>query len=71
MAAEAGSAANSQVKTTSSLVKGRPSCQETPCLSLQITQVLSLATAPVSTVGASAARTGTGFPSESKSASGS
>ena len=64
-AAVAGSATNSQLKTTSSAVNGRPSCQATPRLRRQITQVPSFARPPLSTLGTSAARIGTMVPSGS------
>ena len=71
VAAVAMSAAYCQVKITSSAVKGRPSCQETPGLSRQMTHVPSRARPPLSRVGTSRARTGTTLPSVSMSASGS
>ena len=67
----AGSAAYSQLKTTSSAVKGLPSCQTTPFLRFQITHVPSRATPPLSILGTCAASTGTTLPSGSKPASGS
>ena len=71
VAAVAGSAEYCQLKTTSSALKGLPSCQVTPFLRFQITQVPSFARPPLSTLGMSAARIGTRFPSASKLASGS
>ena len=71
VAAVAGSAAYSQVKTQSSAVSGRPSCQVTPFLSRQSTEVPSRARPPLSRVGTSAASCGTSLPSGSKAASGS
>src|SRR5881396_1729922 len=65
-AAVSGSATYSQLKTTSSAVKGLPSCQVTPFLSRHLTQVRSLARPPFWTVGTSAARMGTTLPSGSK-----
>ena len=70
-AAVAGSETYSQLKTTSSAVKGLPSCHVTPRLSRHTTQVPSLARPPLSTLGTSAARAGTMLPSGSKPASGS
>ena len=70
-AAEAGSATHSQVATRSSAVKGFPSCQVTPFLSFQVTDVPSLETPPFWRVGTSAARTGRRFPSGSKEQRGS
>ena len=67
----AGSAAYSQLKTTSSALKGLPSCQVTPFLRRHTTEVPSRATPPFSTLGSSAARIGTTPPSGSKPASGS
>ena len=67
----AGSAANSHVNTTSSAVKGFPSCHWTFRLSFQVTERPSFATPPLSSVGTSAARTGTRLPSGSIAASGS
>ena len=64
-AAVAGSTAYSQLKTTSSAVKGFPSCHWTFRFSFQVTEVPSLATPPFWTVGVSAARIGTMFPSGS------
>src|SRR5438128_388032 len=48
VAAVAGSLMYSQVKITSSAVKGVPSCQTTPCLRRQIVQVPSGARPPFS-----------------------
>jgi hypothetical protein len=59
------------LNTTSSAVKGLPSCQTTPFLRFQITHVPSRATPPFSTLGSCAARIGTTLPSGSKPASGS
>src|SRR5437762_740726 len=67
----AESAANSQVRTTSSAVKGWPSCHTTPCLSFHVTDVPSLASPPLSRLGMSAARIGTKLASGSNAASGS
>ena len=67
----AGSAAYSQLKTTSSALKGLPSCHLTPFLRRHTTEVPSRATPPFSTLGSSAARIGTTPPSGSKPASGS
>ena len=67
----AGSAAYSQVKTTSSAVNGLPSCQCTPFFSLTVTERPSRATMPFCTVGTSAASTGTKLPSGSNDTSGS
>src|SRR5205085_11542342 len=58
-AAVAGSEAYSQLKTQSSAVKGWPSCHLTPCFSFQTTHRRSLSTVPASTLGTSAASTGT------------
>ena len=70
-AAVAGSAAYSQLKTTSSAVKGFPSCHWTPFFSRQVTERPSRATPPFWTLGSSSASTGTRLPSGSKAASGS
>ncbi len=70
-AAVAGSIANSQLKMTSSAVKGAPSCQVTPRLSLQTTHCPSLASVPAFRLGSSWARTGTRVPSGAAAASGS
>ena len=70
-AAEAGSAAHSQVATMSSAVKGFPSCQATPFFSFQVTDVPSFEIPPFWSVGTSAARTGRRFPSGSNEHSGS
>jgi hypothetical protein len=67
----AGSAAYSQLNTTSSAVNGLPSCQTTSLLRFQITHVPSRATPPLSTLGTCAARIGTTLPSGSKAPSGS
>src|SRR5688572_22746402 len=64
-AAVAGSAAYSQLKTTSSAVNGLPSCQFTPRLSFHVTEVPSRATPPFCTLGISAASTGMRLPSGS------
>jgi hypothetical protein len=70
-ASVAGSAAYSHVKTTSSAVKGLPSCHWTPFFSLRVTDKPSRATSPFWTVGTSATRTGTMLPSGSNDTSGS
>jgi len=67
----AGSAAYSQLKTTSSAVNGLPSCHCTFFLSFQVTDRPSFATAPFCRLGTSAASTGTKLPSGSQTASGS
>ena len=64
-AAVLGSRTNSQLNTTSSAVNGLPSCQVTPFLSFQVTDLPSLATPPFCTVGISAASTGNRLPSGS------
>ena len=64
-AAVAGSETYSHVKTTSSAVKGLPSCQTTFFFSRQITHVPSLARPPLATDGTSAARAGVRLPSGS------
>src|SRR5258706_15911394 len=69
-AAVAGSATNSQLKTTSSAVKGLPSGQGTPRLSFQVAPVGSRAGGPAVPVGPSGARTGPMLPSGSKGARG-
>src|SRR5262245_59296394 len=69
--AVAGSAAYSQLKTTSSAVNGLPSCQSTLGLSRQVTVVPSFDTPPFCTLGTSRARTGVMLPSRSKYTSGS
>ena len=69
--AVAGSAAYSQLKTTSSAVKGLPSCQSTPGLSFQVTERLSRDTPPFWRLGISRARMGTRAPSGPNDASGS
>ncbi len=71
VAAVAGSAAYSQLKTQSSAVNGLPSCHATFFLRCQVTDLPSLATPPFCAVGTSAARIGTRFPSGSHEASGS
>ena len=70
-AAEAGSAAYSQLKTMSSAVKGLPSCQATFFFSLQVTDVPSFEIPPFWSVGTSAARTGWRLPSGSNEQRGS
>ncbi len=70
-AAVAGSDAYSQLNTTSSAVKGLPSCHCTPFLTFQVTDLPSLATPPFCTLGISAARLATRLPSGSQEASGS
>src|SRR3989442_3833763 len=70
VAAVAESAAYSQLKTMSSAVNGLPSCHTTPFLSLHVTDLPSLATAPFWLDGISAARIGTRLPSGSKAADG-
>jgi hypothetical protein len=67
----AGSLQNSQLKTTSSAVKGLPSCQVTPRLSFQVTLLPSADRPPFCAGGISAARIGTRLPSASQPASGS
>src|SRR2546428_2821789 len=62
-AAVAGSITYSQLKTTSSAVKGLPSCHTTFFLSRHVTDRPSLATRPFWRLGASAARTGRMLPS--------
>src|SRR6058998_1346342 len=64
-AAVAGSITYSQLKTTSSAVKGLPSCQTTFFLSRQVTDIPSFATCPFCWLGTSAASIGTMFPSGS------
>src|SRR5439155_15583416 len=64
-AAVAGSVTYSQLKTTSSAVKGLPSCQTTFFLSRQVTDIPSFATCPFCWLGTSAASIGTMFPSGS------
>jgi hypothetical protein len=54
------------VATTSSAVKGFPSCQATFFFSFQVTDRPSFDTPPFWSVGASAARTGRRLPSGSK-----
>src|SRR6185295_1961201 len=63
--AVAGSAAYSQLKTTSAAVKGVPSCHWTLRLSRQVTTVPSLDTPPFWTLGSSRASDGTMLPSTS------
>src|SRR5262245_49370911 len=70
-AAVAESVAYSQLNTTSSAVKGFPSCHWTFRLSFHVTDVPSLAIPPFCTVGTSAARFANRFPSGSKDARGS
>src|SRR5215475_13600956 len=70
-AAVAGSITYSQVNTTSSAVKGLPSCHATFFLSFQVTDMPSFATPPFWRLGASAASTGMTLPSGSYEASGS
>ena len=60
-----------QVNLTSSAVNGVPSDHMTPCLSLYVTLLPSLATPPFSTLGISAARIGMSVPSCAMSISGS
>jgi hypothetical protein len=67
----AGSRMNCQLKTTSSAVKGWPSCQVTPRLSFQVTERPSADRPPFSRVGISAASCGIRLPSKSQPASGS
>ena len=67
----AGSVAYSQLKTTSSAVKGFPSCHWTFFFSFHVTDVPSLEMPPFATVGISAARFGVRLPSGSNDASGS
>src|SRR5258706_10533956 len=69
-AAVAGSATNSQLKTTSSAVKGLASCQVTPRLSFQVTQVRSRGSVPPFTPCTSEARTATTLTSGSNAARG-
>src|SRR5258708_30477760 len=69
--AVAGFLAYSQVKTTSSAVKGWPSCQVTPFFSFQVTDLPSAASVPSSRPGIVSARTGRRLPSPSQPASGS
>ena len=71
VAAVAGSIAYNQLKTTSSAVKGTPSCQVTPRLSFHTTDLPSAATPPLSRLGISAASTGSRLASASQLASGS
>src|SRR6185503_10427830 len=69
--AAAGSAEYSQLKTTSSAVKGAPSCQVTPLLSFQITDLPSRARPPFWIDGTSAASIGIMLPSLSQPTRGS
>ncbi len=69
--AVAGSPAYWAVNTTSSAVKGLPSCQVTPFLSFQTTERPSADRPPLSRVGMLSASTGTRLPSGSQAASGS
>ena len=71
VAALAGSAANSHVKTTSSAVRGFPSCHWTPVLSFQVTDRPSWETPRFLRLGVSSASAGTRFPSGSNPARGS
>src|SRR5438132_7073570 len=64
-AAVAGSTEYSQLKTTSSAVKGLPSCHVTFFFSRQVTDRPSFARSPFWRLGTSAARTGVMLPSES------
>jgi len=64
-AAVAGSMTYSQLKTTSSAVKGLPSCHATFFFSRQVTDRPSFATSPFWRLGTSAARTGMMLPSGS------
>src|SRR5262249_54673462 len=66
--AVAGSATYSQVNTQSSAVNGLPSCQVTPFLSFQVTDLPSLERPPFCTVGISAARVAARLPSGSHQA---
>jgi hypothetical protein len=59
------------VRSGSSAVKGVPSCQTTPCLRRQMTQVPSRARPPFSTLGISCARIGMKSPSGSMEINGS
>src|SRR2546426_1907693 len=67
----AGSMTYSQLKTTSSAVKGLPSCHTTFFFRRQVTDNPSFATCPFWRLGTSAASTGTMFPSGSYAPSGS
>src|SRR3989454_6926667 len=71
VAALAGSAANSHVKTTSSAVRGFPSCHWTPFLSLQVTDRPSGETVRLLRLGVSPASAGARVPSGAKPARGS
>ena len=66
-----GSMANCQLKTTSSAVKGAPSCQVTFFLSRHSTQRPSFAMPPFLSVGNSSASTGAKVPSPCGAARGS
>ena len=70
-AAVAGSREYCQVKTTSSAVKGWPSCHLTPFFSFQVTDLPSAASVPSSRPGIDSARIGRRLPSASQPASGS
>jgi len=61
----------SQVKTTSLAVKGVPSDHNTSSRRVQVIEVKSAATPPLSTVGISVAKVGTRVPTGAKRASGS
>ena len=67
----AGSAAYAAVNTTSSAVKGLPSCHCTFLLSFQVMDLPSLETPPLARVGTSAAKMGTKLPSGSQAPKGS
>src|ERR1700682_1371861 len=71
LAAVLGSPTYCHVKTTSSAVNGVPSDHFTPGLSFQVIVVWSFETPPLSRVGISAARLGTGLPSGPEEARGS
>ena len=71
MVDEAGSLQYSQLKTTSSAVKGLPSCQVTPFFRRQRTTLPPGSRPPLATVGTSSASTGMRLPSASHTASGS
>src|SRR2546428_12338539 len=66
----AGSMTYSQLKTTSSAVKGLPSCHTTFFFRRQVTDNPSFATCPFWRLGTSAPSTGTTLPSGSYSPSG-
>ncbi len=70
-AAVAGSAAYSQLNTTSSAVNGLPSCHCTPFLSFQVTVLPSFESPPFCRLGTSVARMGARLPSGSHEARGS